>query len=130
MINAKVEVIVRGFVFSVMTLLISGCSVPVFGGYGANHQSLEDFKSHVEEIFRLQNQMSSEVIMLVESGEENKHDALKLAEQKMQKTCADLNEYASRDIDGLSISFSLHRRVEKSAIDCENAALAIKPLLK
>ncbi|MCX7101525.1 MAG: hypothetical protein NTX38_08540 [Methylobacter sp.] len=130
MINAKVEVIVRGFVFSVMTLLISGCSVPFFGGYGANHQSLEDFKSHVEEIFRLQNQMSSEVIMLVESGEENKHDALKLAEQKMQKTCADLNEYASRDIDGLSISFSLHRRVEKSAIDCENAALAIKPLLK
>ena len=130
MINAKVEVIVRGFVFSVMTLLISGCSVPFFGGYGANHQSLEDFKSHVEEIFRLQNQMSSEVIMLVESGEENKLDALKLAEQKMQKTCADLNEYASRDIDGLSISFSLHRRVEKSAIDCENAALAIKPLLK
>lgn len=130
MINAKGWVIVQSLFFSVMTWLISGCSVPFFGGYGANHQSLDDFKSHVEEIFRLQNKMSSEVIMLVESDEENKHDALKLAEQKMQKTCADLNEYASRDIDGLSISFSLHRRVEKSAIDCENAALAIKPLLK
>lgn len=130
MINTKDRIIFRGLVFSVMTLLISGCSVPFFGGFGANHQSLEDFKSHVEAIFRLQNQMSSEVIMLIEGDEENKHDALKLAEQKMQKICADLNEYASRDIDGLSISFALHRRVEKSEIDCENAALAIKPLLK
>lgn len=67
--------------------------------------------------------------MQVESDEENKHEILIQAEQKMRQVCADLNEYASRDNDGLSISFSLQQRVEKSAIACEQAALAIKPLL-
>ena len=130
MINMKYLVIVRNIIISAIALLISGCAIPFFSGYGANNQSLDNFELHVEEIFRLQNQMSSEVMMLIESDEKNKHEALIQAEQKMQQVCADLNEYASRDIDGLSISFFLRQRVEKSAIDCEQAALAIKLLLK
>ncbi len=129
MMNRKDCIIFRSLVIAIMTLLLSGCSVPFLGGYGANNQSLEDFKYHVEEIFRLQNKMSSEVMMLVETDGENKNQVLINAEQHMQKVCADLNEYASRDIDGLSISFFLRQRVEKSAIDCERAALAIKPML-
>ncbi len=113
-----------------MASLISGCSIPFLGGYGANGQSLEDFEHHVEEIFRLQNQMTSEVMMLMESDDGKKPETLIQAEQHMQQVCADLNEYVSHDIDGVSSGLFLRRRVEKTAIDCEQAALAIKPLLK
>lgn len=123
-------VILRGLVMLAIASLISGCAVPFLNGYGANGQSREDFEHHVEEVFRLQNQMTSEVMMLLETDEVKKPETLMQAEQHMQQVCADLNEYASRDMDGLSIGFFLSRRVEKSAIDCEQAALAIKPLLK
>ncbi len=109
--------------------LMAGCAVPFWGGYGANGQSREAFAQHVEEVFRLQNQMTSEVMMLLENDQAKQPIILQQAEQHMQQVCSDLNEYASRDIDGLSIGLFLRRRVEKSAIACEQAALAIKPLL-
>lgn len=59
-----------------------------------------------------------------------KSDAVLQAEQKMRQVCADLNEYVSRDIDGLSSGFFLSRRVEKSVIACEQAALAVQKLLQ
>ncbi len=124
---SKGLVVLRSLATFAMASIISGCAI---GGYGANGQSREDFEHHVEEVFRLQNQMASEVMMLLENDAPKKPEALIQAEQHMQQVCADLNEYASRDIDGLSIGFFLSRRVEKSAIDCEQAALAIKPLLK
>jgi hypothetical protein len=130
MINVKRLVILRSLITLAIAALISGCSVPFFGGYGANGQSLEEFTQHVEEIFRLQNQMTSEVMMLLENDDSQKSEALAQAEQHMQQVCADLNEYVSRDLDGLSSGLFLRQRVEKSAIDCEQAALAIKPLLQ
>jgi hypothetical protein len=129
MMNMKGWVILRKVAFFAVVTLVSGCAVPFLGGYGANGQSREAFTQHVEEVFRLQNQMTSEVMMLLESDQSDKADTLIQAEQHMQQVCADLNEYASRDIDGLSIGLFLSRRVEKSAIDCERAALAIKSLL-
>jgi hypothetical protein len=126
MMNVKDLVILRGVAMYAAASLITGCA----GGYGANGQSLEVFEHHVEEVFRLQNQMTSEVMMLMESDETKKYQSLLQAEQHMQQVCADLNEYVSRDIDGLSNGLFLRRRVEKTAIDCERAALAIKPLLK
>ncbi len=129
MMNVKELIILRSLATFAMALLISGCAIPFSGGYGANGQSREIFEHHVEEVFRLQNKMTSEVMMLLESNEAKKPEALIQAEQRMQQVCADLNEYVSRDIDGLSIGLFLRRRVEKSAIDCEQAALAIKPLL-
>ncbi len=129
MMNVKGLVILRSLVTFAIAALISGCAIPFFGGYGANGQSREEFEHHVEEVFRLQNRMTSEVMMLLESDETKKPEALLQAEQHMQQVCADLNEYVSRDIDGLSSGFFLRRRVEKSAIDCEQAASAIKPLL-
>ncbi len=123
--------VLRGLVAFVMAALISGCAVPFLGGYGANGQSREEFEHHVEEVFRLQNQMTSEVMMLLLDSDEAKgQDALLRAEQHMQQLCADLVEYASRNIDGLNSGLFLGRRVEKSAIDCEQAALATKALLK
>lgn len=130
MMNMKSLIILRSFVTLAIAALLSGCAVPFFGGYGANGQSREEFEHHVEEVFRLQNQMTSEVMMMMlEDDETKKPETLLQAEQHMQQICADLNEYVSRDIDGLSSGLFLRRRVEKSAIDCEQAAMALKPLL-
>lgn len=111
-----------------VAVILSGCATPFFG-YGANGQSREEFGRHVEEVFRLQNKMTSQVMMLLESDDVKNPDVLLHAEQHMQQICSSLNEYASRDIDGLNIGFFLQRRVEKSAIDCEQAAREVESLL-
>jgi hypothetical protein len=117
-----------GLMLMSFTLILSGCSIPFFGGYGANGQSREEFTRYVESVFRLQNSMTSEIMEFLETDNTN-HDDLLQAEQHMQEACASLNEYASRESEGLSIGLFLQRRVEKSAIDCEHAAQNVKSLL-
>ncbi|WP_246247064.1 hypothetical protein [Candidatus Methylobacter favarea] len=111
--------------------ILSGCASPFFGGYGPKGQSRKDFARYVEHVFRLQNNITSRVMMMLESESEIKnHDALLHAEQEMQKVCSPLNEYASRDSEGLSVGLFLQRRVESSAADCEQAAQTVKSLLE
>lgn len=74
--------------------------------------------------------MTSQAMMLLDNDEAKKPEELIQAEQHMQHACADLNEYVSRDLDGLDSDLFLRRRVEQSAIDCEQAAKAVKPLLR
>ena len=110
-------------------LLLSGCATPFWGGYGENGQTREEFTRYVEKVFRLQNSMTSEMMTLPETDEISNHDALLQADQLMQEACGPLNEYVSRESDGLNIGFSLSRRVQKSAVDCEKAALKVQSLL-
>ena len=112
-----------------ITLILSGCATPFWGGYGENGQSKEDFTRYVEGVFRLQNSMTSEIMLLPETDDAKNYDALLEAEQHMQEACGPLNEYVSRDIDGLNIGLFLRRRVEKSAAECEQAAQKVKALL-
>jgi len=119
----------RSLMMIAVAVILSGCATPFFG-YGANGQSREEFARHVEEAFRLQNSMTSQVMMLLDGGEVKNSDALVRAEQHMEQICGPLNEYASRDIDGLNIGFLLQRRVEQSAIDCEKAAQEVEFLLE
>jgi hypothetical protein len=118
-----------GLMLMSIMLMLSGCTTPFWGGYGAKGQSQEEFTRYVEDVFRLQNNMTSEIMALQETDDVKNQYALLKAEQHMQEICAPLNEYASRDIDGLSIGLFLRRRVEKSAIDCEQAAQQVKSLL-
>ena len=118
-----------GLILMLIMLCTPGCTTPFFGGYGAKGQSREEFARYVEEVFRLQNGMTSEIMALLETDDVKNYDALLQAEQSMQETCAPLNEYASRDSEGLNIGFFLRQRVEKSANDCEHAALKVKSLL-
>jgi len=111
-------------------LLLSGCSTPLMGSYGANGQNMEEFTKYVESVFRLQNSMTSAIMELQESDELNNQEAVLKAEQFMQETCAPLNEYVSRESEGLSTGILLSHRVEKSAVDCEKASLNVKSLLK
>jgi hypothetical protein len=109
--------------------LISGCTSPLFGGYGAEGRTREEFARYVEEVFKLQNHVTSQMMILMENGDINSQQSITKAEQHMQEKCSPINEYASRDIDGLNISFTLRRQVEKSAEDCDKAAHELKSLL-
>lgn len=118
---------VRGLILISITL--SGCSLPFFGGYGGQGMSRDEFSRYVEGVFRLQNSITSELMLLPESDDTKKHEAILQAEQHMQEACAPLNEFVSRESDGLSNGLFLRRRVEKSAIDCERKAQEVKSLL-
>ncbi len=112
-----------------MALQFSGCSVPFMGGYGSQGRSREEFAQYVEEVFKLQNHVTSQIMVLMESSDVKSHQPLLKAEQRMQDVCSPINEYASRDIDGLNIGLFLRRRVEKSAEDCDKAAREVEGLL-
>lgn len=125
----KPTVKLKRFILSLACIVIMpGCSSLFFGGYGANGLSHEDFVRYVEEVFRLQNKMTSEMMLL--SEDESASSVLLQAEQQMHTMCASLNEYVSRDIDGLYKGILLRRRVEDSAMDCDKAAHALGALLK
>ncbi len=113
-----------------MIVMLSGCATPFGGIYGENGQTREEFTQYVEKVFRLQNSMTSEIMALPETDGANNHDALLQADQLMQEACGPLNEYVSRESDGLNVGFSLSRRVQKSAIACEQAALKVQSLLQ
>jgi hypothetical protein len=108
-----------------------GCAIPFSGGYGEKGLSRQEFARYVEDVFRAQNKMTSEVMMLLASEDGiNSHEDLLQAERQMHEVCAPLNEYAARDIEGRSIGLVLRRNVEKSVSDCEQAALRVKALLQ
>ncbi len=112
-----------------MLLLISGCSTPLSGRYGAKGQTKEEFSLYVENVFRLQNSVTSDLMELQETDPINNRDVLLKAEQAMQEACAPLNEYVSRESDGSSIGLFLRQKVEKTAVDCDQAAQRVKQQL-
>jgi hypothetical protein len=118
-----------GLMLMSVTLMMSGCATPFWGSYGANNQTKEEFTHYVEGVFKLQNSITSEIMEYLETDDKSDHDDLLKAEQHMQEVCGPLNEYASRESEGLDTGLFLSRRVEKSAIDCEKAALKVKALL-
>lgn len=110
-----------------LILTLSGCTLPFITIDGKN---TEEFAHYVEEVFKLQNNMTSEIMTIADSDDKPKNfDTILQAEQNMQQHCEALNEYAVRDIDGLTVDLALKNRVMKSAKDCEIAAKAVQKLL-
>jgi len=107
-----------------MLFLLSGCTTVLNGRYGEYGQTKAEFTQYVEKVFKLQNSMTSEMMAITDANQ-----ALVQADQKMQELCAPLNEYAAREADKLTIDISLLRRVEKSAVACDNAAQKVQALL-
>jgi hypothetical protein len=110
--------------------LLAGCVWPGVGNLSGTGLSKEEFARYVEEVFRFQNRMTSEVMMLTATDEGGDSPGLLKSEQRMQQVCAPLNEYVSRDIDGLGNGLSLQRQVVKSAFDCDRAAHEVERLLR
>ena len=119
----------QNWMIILIVLQLSGCSIPFFSGYGSEDRTREEFAQYVEKVFRLQNNVTSRIMILMESGDIISPQPLMKAEQHMQELCSPINEYASREIDGLNKGFLLQRRVEKSAEDCDKAAQEVEALL-
>ena len=110
--------------------LLYGCGSFLWG-YGPDKQPRVEFERRVEAAFRLQNRMTSEVMVIQSDGSNPKeHEPIIQAEQVMEKNCNDLNDYVSRDIDGKVKSILLLRRVENSVLACETSARKVEELLK
>ena len=104
--------------------LLSGCTNALSVRYGEYGQTKAEFTLYVEKVFKMQNNMTSEIMAITDADA-----VLVQADQKMQEVCAPLNEYATREVDKLNIAISLLRRVEKSAVACEKAAKKVQALL-
>lgn len=111
-------------------IALAGCTGPLFGGYGERGRSREEFARYVESVFILQNNVTSRLMLLMDAVDGADQQGLMTAEQHMREQCNPINEYASRDIDGLSVDLWLKRRVEKSAEACDKAAHRVEALLK
>ncbi|MGR8940239.1 MAG: hypothetical protein ACU83V_05590 [Gammaproteobacteria bacterium] len=120
----------RCFVLVLAAALLPGCAIPYTGGIGDTGMNKEVFAHYVEEVFRFQNRMASEVMMLTTSDEGGNFGALLRSEQRMQDVCRPLNEFVSRDIDGLGTSLALQRKVVKTTMDCDHAAHEVETLLE
>jgi len=112
------------------SVLLTGCSLPFIGQMSGTGLSREEFAHYVEEVFRFQNRMTSEVMMLTAADDSANFSAVLKSEQQMQQACAPLNEYVARNIDGLSNGLALQRQVVKSALECDHAAHAVEVQLK
>jgi len=119
----------QNWVIVLIVLQLSGCSIPFYSGYGSGGRTREEFAQYVEKVFKLQNNVTSRIMILMESGDIISPQPLMKAEQHMQELCSPINEYASRDMEGLNKGFLLQRRVEKSAEDCDKAAQEVEVLL-
>lgn len=108
-------------------IVLQGCAMT----YGPDHQERDEFQRRVEAAFRLQNRMTSELMLIQSDGSDLKeHAPIIHAEQEMEKQCRYLNEYAALDIDGLNKSLLLLKRVESSVAECEQSARLVEKLLK
>lgn len=105
--------------------LLLGCNTMLLGSYGEQNQTFDAFAQRVETIFKFQNSMTNAVMSL----ETEPSEAILEQEQKMYAACESLNEYASREMDGLSADFTLQKRVEQTAVSCEKVAQQLQSLL-
>lgn len=103
---------------------LTGCNTFLLGSYGEQNQTLDAFKLRVENIFKLQNNMTNNVMLIDEPS-----PTILNAEQKMLFACEPLNEYAAKEMDGEDTDFSLQKRVEQTAVNCEKSAQTLQKLL-
>ncbi len=110
-----------------ITMLLSGCSLPFFGDNGQNS---EEFAQYVERVFKLQNGLSSQLMALADEDDKPaNYEALLQAEQNMRKQCEALNEYATLDSEGSSTGLALKTQVAQSAKGCEASAKQLQLLM-
>ena len=121
-----------GYVLIALQPILMGCSTSFLTKDDVSNSSNVDFAHYVEDVFRLQNSVTSEIMELQESDDVSDEPALLKAEQAMQEACAPLNEYVSKTADGAGAgaSFFLKRRVQKTAVACESSAKLVRLNLK
>ena len=115
-------------------LMLSACvtmSAPAPGDKVVS-TSHEDFRGHVETVFRFQNQVASDLITRYELSEDpaiQPSAELLVAEDRMQESCRYLNEVVAISIDGKEPDIGLKLNLMKTIDDCDAAAHKLASML-
>jgi hypothetical protein len=86
--------------------------------------SSREFRAYAERIFRLQNEVASEIALRLEDAEPADVSALEAAEDALLDACAQLNATAARRRDGGGVRPFSDLSTARSVPACETAALA------
>lgn len=85
---------------------------------------------YVESVFKRQNAISTQVMMLPETElNAEDYEALLQAEAQMQKDCKLLNEYALKEMDNESTTLMFKKQVKDSAEGCDLSIQEVEELL-
>ncbi len=104
---------VGGLVFY-SSMLVSGCSLM------SDWWQQDEIAQYGENVFRKQNVLTSQVMMLSESDlSEQNQQRLQQAEAQMQAACKLLNEYAAREMDAEKMDLLFQKQVKDSIKGCD-----------
>ncbi len=122
------------FILRVTTLLffiplLASCRVLGGAGLAGNGRPGQSFSEYAENVFRLENRLTSEVMMLSDTDGTANLPAIVQAEQRMHQACQALNDYATQKTEGRGVGIWLPIRARQSAVACENAAKTLQAAL-
>lgn len=103
-----------GLIFFFATHDLVGCSL------FQDMWEQDTIAEHGEAVFRKQNLITSQIMMLSESDLSAENlQKLQQAESRMQKNCKLLNEYATKEMDKAVINLSFKKQVRDSIENCD-----------
>ncbi len=107
------------------SFILSGCSV-----LRESVISTEKISDYAEALFKRQNNLTQQVMMLVEEDlTVSEEEKLTAAEEAMHEACHLLNEYANREIEGQKISILFRKQVQGSFDECEKKVIEMEAIL-
>lgn len=109
--------------------VLQGCSI--FGNISGDEEQ-QNFAKYAEEVFRRQNNATSEVMTLSADDLDNKaqYETLLSVERNMQNACELLNDFAARDGNGENSNVFFKARVGNAVKDCDRATQKLENLLE
>lgn len=119
---------------AVLGAMLSACATvsATVPGDKAVATGREDFRGHVESVFRFQNQVASDLITRYElMADPTIQPSVELlaAEDRMQESCRYLNEVVAISIDGKEPDLGLKLNLMKTIDDCDADAHKLASLL-
>lgn len=107
----------------VEAILTSGCSL-----LNINRQ-INELTTHSEQVFRHQNQVIDQIMEENERMSQTNYQAISQAELNMYDQCQLLNDYVTRERDGLAQDFLMRQRILGTINNCEASINAVEKLL-
>ncbi len=97
---------------------------------GESFKVKQSISEYAEQLFKRQNFLTQQVMMLfeVDITEENEKKVYQ-AESQMHDACHLLNEYATREMDGIKMSVFFRKRVQSSFDQCEETVKKMESIL-
>ena len=100
-----------------ISFLLAGCI-----SFGKSLKSTESISEYAELLFKQQNRLTQQVMMLSEEDiSPEEEEKISQAELQMHDACYLLIEYANREIEGKKMSVFFRRRVKNSLDSCSES---------